>query len=296
MTWAAVPERTIATAFEVLHSRNVPTEAERSAAVRHRASIEKSLSALENFGLRETGSFRHATAVRGHSDVDVLVSLAGGRPASSDTALDRVRLALTSSFPYTTIRVSRPAVAVNFAGGNERWEIIPGYYQRASGDHAIYSIPAPGGGWMETAPTAHLAYVTDVNRSPSGGAKGLARLLKTWKYANPGQAKVSSFYLEMRAAQRMAGESSFIPHLDFAYSMNSLVRHGLSDMNDPTGLTGRIRATSTESYRSAAVAALASDAKRVADAIDLETAGRRADAFAKLAYVFVGTTFPAQFY
>lgn len=291
-----MPERTIATAFETLISRNVPTEGERSAAVQHRASIEKSLSQLENFGLRETGSFRHGTAVRGHSDVDVLVSLRGVRPANSDIALERVRNALVRSFPFTPVRVSRPAVVVNFASGDERWEVIPGYYLRTSGDHAIYSIPAPGGGWMETAPSAHLAYVTDVNRSPSGGAKGLSRLIKTWKYANTSGAMVSSFYLEMRAAQRMAGESSFIPYLDFAYLIRDLANNSLSDMNDPTGHTGRFRAASTESYRLKAIATLTSDAKRVADAIELEKAGRRSEAFAKLAYVFVGTTFPAQFY
>lgn len=291
-----MPERTIATAFETLLSRKVPTDSERSAATQHRTSIEKSLSQLENFGLRETGSFRHGTAVRGHADVDVLISLGGGRPASSDTALERVRRILAGSFPLTPVRVSRPAVVVNFAGGAERWEVIPGYYLRESGGHTIYSIPAPGGGWMETAPSAHLAYVTDTNRSPSGGAKGLARLIKTWKYANPNGAKVSSFYLEMRAAQRMAKESSFIPYLDFAYLMRSLVDHGLADMNDPTGLTGRFRAASTDAHRSTAMVTLAADAKRVSDAIELERAGKRSEAFKKLDYVFVGTTFPAQFY
>lgn len=291
-----MPERTIATAFETLLTRKVPTDGERSAATQHRASIEKSLAQLENFGVRETGSFRHGTAVRGHSDVDVLVSLGGGQPASSDTALDRVRRVLAWSFPLTPVRVSRPAVVVDFAGGAERWEVIPGYYLRQSGDHAVYSIPAPGGGWMETAPSAHLAHVTDTNRFPSGGAKGLARLMKTWKYANSSGAKVSSFYLEMRAAQRMATESSFIPYLDFAYLARDLASHGLADMNDPTGITGRFRAASTDAHRSNAVTMLTADAKRVADAIELEQAGRRSEAFKKLAYVFVGTTFPSQFY
>jgi hypothetical protein len=291
-----MPERTIAAAFETLLSRKVPTEGERSAARQHRASVENSLSQLDNFGLRETGSFCHGTAVRGHADVDVLVSLGGGRPTSSDTALERVRRVLAASFPLTPVRVSRPAVVVNFAGGAERWEVIPGYYLRQSDGHTVYSIPAPGGGWMETAPSAHLAYVTDTNRFPAGGAKGLARLMKTWKYANSSGAKVSSFYLEMRAAERMAKEASFIPYLDFAYLMRKLSYDGLADMNDPTGLTGRFRATSTDAHRSAAMATLTADAKRVADAIDLEQAGKRSEAFAKLSYVFVGTTFPAQFY
>lgn len=291
-----MPERTISSAFETLLSRNGPTEGERTAAARHRASVSSALSSLENFGLRETGSFTHGTAVRGHSDVDVLLSLAGGRPSSSDTALERVRAALVCAFPNTPIRVSRPAVVVNFAGGDERWEVIPGYFQRKVGDYVVYSIPAPGGGWMETAPAAHLAYVTEENRYPSGGAKGLARLMKVWKYANTSGFKVSSFYLEMRAAQRMAGESSFIPYLDFAFLMRQLAGHALADMNDPTGLTGRFRAASTSNHHAEAVTRISADAQRVADAIELEKAGRRSEAFKKLDYVFVGTTFPSQFY
>lgn len=291
-----MPERTIETAFETLLTRSIPTPSERAAAAKHRASVERSLSQLEHYGLWETGSFSHGTAVRGHSDVDVLVSLKGARPTSSDTALERVRAALKRSFPYTPVRVSRPAVVVDFAGGAEKWEVIPGYFVRSSGTKSVYQIPAPSGGWMESAPTVHLAYVTEANRSPSGGAKGLARLMKTWKYANPSGVKMSSFYLEMRAAQRMAKETSFIPYLDFLYLANSLVRDGLADMIDPTGVTGRFRPASTERYRALSLGALTADAKRVSDAIELEKAGRRAAAFTKLAYVFVGTSFPSQFY
>lgn len=289
-------ERTVGTAFEQLLARHIPTDSERAAATRHRTSIEKALSGLETFGLRETGSFRHGTAVRGHADVDVIVSLGGGRPQSSDTALEKVRSALSKSFVFTPVRVSRPAVIVDFASGAERWEVIPGYYQRQVGDHVVYSIPAPGGGWMDTAPTAHLAYVTDANQSPSGGAKGLARLIKTWKYANPTSARaLSSFYLEMRAAQRMKRESSFIPYLDFAYLMRDLASNKLAEMNDPTELTGRIRAASTDNYRTSALATLSADAMRVADAIELEKMGKRGEAWNKLNYVFPGI-FPARFY
>ena len=184
---------------------------------------------------------------------------------------------------------------VDFAGGAERWEIIPGYFARLEDGHIVYKIPAPGGGWIETAPSAHLAYVTDVNKAPYGGAKGLARLIKSWKYANPSSAKVSSFYLEMRAARRMENEASFIPYLDFAYLLRDLGNSGLADMNDPTGLTGRFRAASSENLRSAAVSMMKADAKRVLDAIELEKAGKRGEAWKKLNLVFVGD-FPSQFY
>lgn len=288
-------ERTVQQAFERMLSNFVPTSTERSAAAGHRGSVEAALDGLSIYGLWETGSFSHGTAVRGHADVDVLVSLKGTRPQSSDTALSRVKSALIARFPYTPIRISRPAIVVNFASGTERWEVIPAYFFRQVNGVNIYNIPAPGGNWMETAPSAHLAYVTETNKAPAGGAKSLARLIKIWKYSNQSSAKISSFYLEMRAAQWMATESTFIPHLDFMYLMKRLGDVGLASINDPSGLTGRIAPTSTETYRTSSLITLRGDAKRVEDAISLENAGKRSEAFSKLNTVFPGA-FPPQFY
>jgi hypothetical protein len=290
-----MPERTVQQAFDQLLADSVPTSGERSAAARHRESVEDVLERLNIFGLWETGSFHHGTAVRGHADVDVLVSLKGARPQNSDTALDRVKSALAARFQFTPIRVSRPAVVVNFASGRERWEVIPAYYSRTQNGFSVYDIPAPGGNWMETSPSAHLQFVTEVNKAPAGGAKGLARLMKVWKYTNPSSVKVSSFYLEMRAAKRMANELTFIPKLDFLYLMTDLSRGELAAMNDPSGLTGRIRPTSTEGYRVSSLATLSSDAQRVEDAIALERHGKRAEAFRKLDMVFPGA-FPSRSY
>lgn len=292
---ASVGERTIASAFVELLSRQVPTSAERDAAATHRRSVEGALEPLDIFTLWETGSFNHGTAVRGHCDVDVLVSLKGATPASADTALARVRSALVRSFPYTDIRVSRPAVVVNFASGAERWEVIPAYYQRSVGDAGVYLIPAPGGTWMETSPKSHLKYVNDQNAYPAGGAKSLARLMKAYKYANSTGFKVSSFYLEMRAAKYMAGETSFLAWADFLRLGDVLVSAGLAAMNDPTDVTGRFRATSTEDYRASALSCLRSDLKRTREAIDLETRGHIDEAFSKMDYVFLNK-FPSQHY
>jgi len=288
-------ERTIASAFDELIRRSVPTSAERQAAATHRQSVEAALDPLGVFALWETGSFHHGTGVRGHCDVDVLVSLRGDRPDNPDTALSRVKAALEAGFAYTPIRVSRPAVVVDFAGGAERWEIIPGYVARSVGDWLVYSIPAPGGTWMETSPKAHLDYVNQENAAPAGGAKCLARLMKAYKYANVGGFKVSSFYLEMRAAKYMAGETTFLAYIDFARLGDVLVGAELAAMNDPTGMTGRIRAASTENYRQDALSRLRGDVRRTREAIAVEEAGRSAEAFAKMDTVFLGD-FPARFY
>lgn len=288
-------ERSLRDAFEVLLDRSTPTSSERDAAVQHRASVEGALrAALDVNVIRETGSFTHGTGVRGYSDVDILVSLKDLRPASSDTALRWVKEALNARFPYTEIRISRPAVVINFAGGAERWEIIPGFVREFVGDTTVYDIPGPSDGWIQSAPQAHLAYVTDANRSPSGGAKKLARLLKRWKYANKEGFKASSFYLEMRAAAYMSTESHFLPDMDFERVMSRLAGSNLAAMNDPMRVSGRIEATSSATNHAAAVSRIAADSRRVTEALELEKNGDRAGAFEGMNYVFLGS-FPSRF-
>ena len=290
-----MPERSIRGAFDELIRQQVPTQTERDVAASHRSSVRAALDPLSIYGMTETGSFRHGTAIRGHSDVDVIAMMRGDRPTSADTALDRVRTRLASAFPLTSVRVNRPAVVVDFAGGAERWEVIPGYPLRVSGDHLVYAIPAPGGTWLETSPEAHLEYVTAQNKAPSGGAKSLARLVKAYKYFNFSAFKVSSFYLEMRAAKYMADETAFLSDIDFVRLLERLVAAELAPMNDPTGVTGRFSATSTDAYRAEALSRLKFDAKQAREALSLEAEGRRAEAFAKLDSVFV-CEFPPRFY
>ncbi|WP_461964350.1 SMODS domain-containing nucleotidyltransferase [Curtobacterium sp. 24E2] len=122
--------------------------------------------------VRETGSFGHGTGLRGRSDVDLIVALNYARPMSPTTALHWVRDALVDRFPRTTIRTSSPTVVVPFAGGDEVFEVAPGFLS-ATEPVSRYWIPRPPSGWMETAPAAHLRYVADVNKNPQVGAKAL---------------------------------------------------------------------------------------------------------------------------
>src|ERR1700761_3218541 len=231
----------VAQGFEIFLSRLVPLESQRAAAAKHRASVESSLrGALDISLFRETGSFSHGTGIRGHCDVDLLTSIKGQRPGNSDTALAWVKNALATSFPYTVVRVSRPAVVIAFAGGDETWEIIPGFMTGRGGAGVyVYDIPGAAAGWLDTAPLEHLAYVTEINsrRDIAGGAKKLARLIKAWKYYN--DVPISSFYLEMRAAPFLAARSSFVPVYHMCYLLEYLNSIALAAMNDPKGASGR---------------------------------------------------------
>jgi hypothetical protein len=255
--------------FDEFLRRLTPLESQRTASKAHRLSVEKSLKAgMTVNAIRETGSFHHGTGVRNHCDVDVLVSIGDDRPGSSVTALGWVRDALKASFPYTTVRVSRPAVVVEFNGGAETWEVIPGFLTGRGGAARVYDIPGAATGWMDSAPSEHLQYVNDCNNAAStkGGAKKLARLAKAWKYYR--NVPISSFYLEMRAAQHVATQATFIPVWDICQLLEKLDSHSLAGMNDPRKASGQFAACSSEANREAALSKLTTAAGRARRALD----------------------------
>lgn len=215
------------------------------------------------------------------------------RPATSATALDHVKSALAASFPNTTVRISRPAVVVEFGGGKETWEIIPGY-RKSINDPALYDVPGVGSvDWMESAPAEHISYVNGINQKSgiSGGTKKLARLVKAWKYYN--NVPVSSFYLEMRAAQYLDREKFFEPGEDICRLLESLVKIDLGPMNDPSGVTSRFHAFSTAAKGQEAVSKVQTGATRARKAVDAAKAADHELAFHYLNLLF-GGMFPAR--
>jgi hypothetical protein len=288
--------RSVQEGFDTFHGWLIPTDAQRAAGSAHRASVRAALEArLDVSTFFETGSFTHGTGVRGHSDIDALVSLKGPRPASSYTALTWVKDALSARFPLTTVRISRPAVVVEFGGGYETWEVIPGFLtSRGSADQRVYDIPGPAAGavYIDTAPKEHLAYVTECNKAPSkGDAKRLTRFIKAWKYYR--SVPISSFYLEMRCAQHVAGLTTYIDVWDVCLVLEKLVGHQLAAMNDPTGVTGRIVACSSEAKRTEALSKLSTAAGRARNALEAQRAGDETLAFYYLDQLF-GGKFPAR--
>ncbi len=230
--------------------------------------------------------------MRNCSDVDVLVSIGNTKPGTSDTALNWVKNALSASFPTTTVRVSRPAVVVEFALGAETWEVIPGFL-KSSDPSVLYDIPGPASGWIESAPTEHLDYVNECNQKNGiqGAAKKLARLIKAWKYYS--NVPVSSFYLEMRAAQHMATQPAFIAVWDMCLLLEDLHSNSLAAMNDPKGRTGRFHPCSSDYRKMDALSKLSTAATRARKALDAYQNDKLDDAFHYLDLLF-GGHFPAR--
>ncbi len=290
--------RTVNGAFEDFLARLVPTEAQRKAGQTHRSTVKAALEAkLTVNSFFETGSFTHGTGVRGHSDIDALVSIGNIKPDTSATALAWVKRALEARFPNSDVTIRRPAVVIKFAGGYETWEVIPGFLTgRGTTDQYVYDIPGPtvDVGWIDSAPKEHLGYVNECNVAPhQGDAKDLARLLKAWKYAN--SVPVSSFYLEMRCAQHVAKQTTYVHVWDVRQMLEELSSMELGPMNDPRGATGRIYACSTGAKATDALSKLKTAATRAHKALDAYNADDFAATFVYLDLLF-GGNFPARVY
>lgn len=273
--------KTASEGFSQFITRITPSDAERAATSSHRAAI---LAKLESkytlWRMFESGSFSHGTGVKGHSDVDYFISLNQDRPQYSSTILSSVRDTLKERFPSTYIHVSRPAVVLEFGSGYERVEIIPAYPEsKANGTNMRFRIPGINSEWIWSTPEAHSKYVTDINKKSgiAGGAKSLARMVKCWKYER--NVPISSFYLEMRAAQYMDTQTSINWPYDVKIFLHRLLGHELAAMNDPSGETGRIEPCSSEANKADALSKLRTAAARAERALEHYEAGRISQAF-----------------
>jgi len=280
---------TVAAGFSAYLSRLTPPPSSISAASSHRQSVKEALDFIQLNRFFQTGSFSHGTGVHPYSDVDYFATFSSTQPGSSDTALGNVRRRLQERYPSTTVVVRRPAVVVNFSSGP--YEVVPAWIKRTEGSVSVYAIPGASSGWIEAAPDAHLDYVNDCNAVESGGkAKGLARLIKAWKYER--NVPVSSFYLEMQAARHARNNKPVIYSWDVLSLLKALRANNLAAMNDPSGHVGRIYAASSETSKIDALSKLDTAIGRAQKARDAEQAERISDAFYWWDLVFDGA-FPA---
>ena len=227
---------TASSMLESLIRSMTPNEAARSDAAKHRKEIEEWLKIdLGILRMRETGSWHHGTALDGFSDVDYFVSMRDSRPSSSDTALEDLRASLSRGIAGAYVSIDRPAVRLRYFEDGPDVEITPAYIRETDD----YDIPDPdSAGWIRSNPAVHLEYVDRAQQETNGRAKGLIRLVKTWKSCN--NVPLSSFYLEMRTAQYALNNKPIIYDWDLRDFFKSLANSGLREMNDPTNYGRRI--------------------------------------------------------
>jgi hypothetical protein len=233
---------------------------------------------VSNFDTRRffrTGSFGNGTSIAGYSDVDYFASIPGEHlTANSNSTLQKVKAALAERFPRTVVGVRCPGVIVPFGNKvSETTEVVPaGYLGKTKSDYKLYRIADGGGGWQRSSPDSHNAYVRQVNKGLGNKAKPLIRFVKAWKFLRA--VPISSFYLELRIAKYLEGESSIQYDWDVSRILNWLDHHGLPAVQDPVGISGLVYPCNTEAHLEDAKSKLATAATRARKARVAETAGK----------------------
>lgn len=280
------------TGFDRYLAEYAPREQHKAEVRKYRERVRAIIAAeYRLMGFFQSGSFQHGTAVMPYSDVDYIARIHfEDRPGSSNTILNNLRDLLGRELWEANVSVARPTVTIEFPGLLPYYEITPAYLKRTTSDgDSVLLIPAPGGEWREAAPEAHNKFVAEMDRKHGGEVRELARLLKAWKYEHG--ASVSSFYLEMRAAEY--GKNSDSIHLltSIRDVVTNLVNQGLPAMNDPTKLVSRISPSSSVSAQASAMVKLRTFKRNIDAACSAWLANERFEMNQALKAIW-GSTFP----
>ena len=243
--------------FSTLIDRIAPSPSEVSDYSTHLRTISSAVEAALSINKTERiGSFTRGTAVRGVSDLDLMVLLSsnerkwGRGTTKSTTTLNKVKEALAARFTSTPLRNSGSAVVLSFAGGNRPVDVVPAFYTgpyrgrfAQYHNYPTYSIPDGAGGWLPTSPQIHGVALAREDERSGYKLKRVARLAKFWA-AVRAHLRMHSFHIEILIAttQISIGPASYAHVLHQLFrSLGSRNGHGI---RDPLELSGVIPASS----------------------------------------------------
>lgn len=267
--------RSLEEGFETFISWLKPLKSEHEKVLSHKESVQNCLKNKHDcHRFFETGSFGAGTGVRHYSDTDYFaVCPASNLWNDSAFTLRKFKESLQDTFSRTFgIVVNSPAVRIPFGTvASEMMEVTPccskGLVKTEFGNYNIYHIPDGDGNWMDSSPGAFNAYVEHHNKRLNGRLKPLIQLVKAWKYYN--DAPVSSFYLELRVTKYAETETTIVYDIDLYRIFKFLYDNDLPDINDPLGISGRIKACSSDSKYDVALNKVNNDFKRAESANQL---------------------------
>jgi hypothetical protein len=272
--------RTIDEGFRDFLSTLTPSTTESTVAKNHRESIKSCLEtnySMTNFF--RTGSFGNGTSVSGYSDVDYFAVIpTKNHKQDSSVNLTNIKETLATRFPNTGVKVSCPAIVLPFGtNGSETTEIVPADYKRQSNGYNVYEIADCNGGWMDSSPSTHNAYVKEQDDRLSGKLKPLIRYIKAWKFFR--NADISSFYLELRVAKLMESENTIVYSIDIKNILSWLYDNNLPAIQVPKGISGLIKPCKTDAQKTDALSKLNTAKTRAINARQYEEAGDIQNAF-----------------
>jgi len=266
--------KTLDQGFDTFLSWLVPLASEHDKAKSHKDSVKACLEKnFECYSFFETGSFGNATGVRHYSDTDYFAVMPA-KKVYTDSAytLRKIKEALQETFWRTEgIGVNTPSVRIPFGNyASETLEITPakfnGFVDTPVGSKSSYDIPDYSGGWMKSSPQAHNAYVKREDERLGYKLKPLIRLVKAWKFYN--NVPISSFYLELRTTKYAEGESSIVYDIDLKRVMKILYDNDLPSIQDPMGISGYVKACSTDAKREEALSKVKTGYSRAEKAVE----------------------------
>jgi hypothetical protein len=266
--------KTLGEGFSAFLSRIAPLGTEQDLAKSHKDSVKSCLEKnFDCYEFNEIGSFGNGTGVRHFSDTDYFAVCPTKKlTENSSLTLRKVKEALQDTFWKTEgIEVSTPSVQIQFGKyASEMLEVTPcdfiGLIETPVGKKARYDIPDFDDGWMGSSPSAHNAYVRGQDERLGGKLKPLIRLLKAWKFFN--NAPITSFYLELRIAKYAETEKSIVYDIDVKNIMRLLSDNGLASIQDPMGISGLVRACTTQAKKDDALSRLATGLTRAEKAVE----------------------------
>lgn len=145
---------------------------------------------------------------------------------------------------------------------------------------------------MRSSPESHNEYVRIIDDRLAGKLKPLIRFVKAWKFYQ--SVPISSFYLELRVAKYADDEKSIVYDIDMLRILAMLDSIALASMQDPKGISGYIKACSTEQKFEEAKSKLNTALTRAQRANEAKNAGDIADAFGWWSKLF-GEGFPSYY-
>jgi predicted nucleotidyltransferase len=288
----------ISESFQLLISRIQPLESENQAARQHLATIRTRLETeFEVSKCFPIGSFARGTSIRGFSDADLLavfrktVFTWSDSLINSDTALEKVRVALAERYPNSDVYKDGIAIAVSFSDGRHV-DVVPGVFDSMFKEKwPVYLIPDGSGAWMQTSPSLYDAYLSDANTASGSKMIYVAQLMKFWRECREPRIPLSSFHIEMVLAYEEVckGVKSYADCM--LEILRSLARRECRAMRDPYGIAGNIPAVKTASQRERALASVTNSRDHAESAVSADLRSDLAEARRQWDIVF-NTKFP----
>ena len=282
----------VARRFRSLLEALQPTKREADAITRHQIVLRSRFgTALSAYAPLRMGSYTRGTAITRSSDLDLLlrfpaeVRKRGNTIVSSYTVLDSVRLQAQARLPQTNVGRDKQAIVIGYADG-ARVELVPAFFLSFD-KHPVFDIPDGTGWWMPTSPERHGSFIQKANKASGSKLKGVAQLMKFWRYTKLTPIPLGSLHLELVLATERTciGAKSYSECLSSTFK--ALAQRSGAALRDPV-LGGLIMAVNTDAKRETLTAALEHGAIHSGRAFRAENSGDTQEAIRQWNIVFNG--------